>query len=155
DLTIQKYGDMRWGKATLAEKARIGLYEMHHLSVGQPALEINGQDSNGRAFKLSDYRGKGVVLDFWAKSCPKCIRLVPHQRARVERLAGKPFVLLGDNRDETGEQCKKAEQEERMSWRSWTDGQNGPIAKQWNINLGGLPMIYILDAKGIIRYKGI
>jgi hypothetical protein len=55
------YGD------TVAEEARSELHEIRHLSVGKPAQEIEGQDQDGRRFRLSDYRGKVVLLYFWSE----------------------------------------------------------------------------------------
>jgi hypothetical protein len=79
--------------------------------------------------------------------------MVPHERSLVKRMEGKPFALLGINFDDSKEACKKAEEEEKITWRSWCDGASGPIAKQWNIH--SLPTIYVLDAKGVIRFKGV
>jgi len=50
---------------TVGEQAKRELYEIRHLSVGKPAPEIEGEDQDGKRFKLSDYRGKVVLLDFW------------------------------------------------------------------------------------------
>ena len=50
---------------TYGELAKAVKFELEHLQVGQPAPEIEGTDLDGVAFKLSDYRGKVVVLDFW------------------------------------------------------------------------------------------
>ncbi|MGE3822194.1 MAG: hypothetical protein AB7I30_22500 [Isosphaeraceae bacterium] len=55
------YGD------TVAEEARSALHEIRHLSVGKPAQEIDGEDQDGLRFKLSDYRGKVVLLYFWSE----------------------------------------------------------------------------------------
>ena len=52
-------------KTSVAEKAKSELFELRHLSKGKPAPEIQGQDQDGRPFKLSDYRGKVVLLYFW------------------------------------------------------------------------------------------
>jgi hypothetical protein len=79
--------------------------------------------------------------------------MVPHERSLVKRLEGKPFALLGINFDNSKEVLKKCQEKSSISWRSWFDGRTGPIAKQWNIE--GLPTIYVLDAKGTIRYKGV
>ena len=48
-----------------AEAAKRGLFELENLQNGMPAPEIVGPDIDGVEFKLSDYRGKVVVLDFW------------------------------------------------------------------------------------------
>lgn len=57
--------DIRFDDATLAETARKQLYAIRNLSIGRPAPEITGQDVDGTPFRLSDYRGKVVLLDFW------------------------------------------------------------------------------------------
>ena len=53
--------------ATVGEKAQAELFEFRHLLVGKEAPDIEGEDQYGKRFKLSDYRGKVVLLDFWNK----------------------------------------------------------------------------------------
>ena len=60
DDVIDKYGTKEQ-----KESAKGELFEMHNLSIGKVAPEIQGEDVDGKEFKLSDYRGKVVVLDFW------------------------------------------------------------------------------------------
>jgi hypothetical protein len=79
--------------------------------------------------------------------------MVPHERSLVERMKDKPFTLLGVNLDSSKEECKKVIEANKINWRSWFDGSGGPIAKQWNIQF--LPTIYVLDHKGVIRYKNV
>ena|SRR6266446_10770620 len=79
--------------------------------------------------------------------------MVPHERSLVERLNNKPFALIGIDFDSTREECKAAEKEKEITWRSFFDGRQGPIGKKWNIRY--LPTIYVLDDKGVIRYKGV
>jgi peroxiredoxin len=72
----------------------------------------------------------------------------------VKRLEGKPFALLGVNSD-SKERFRRAVKKENITWRSWWDGGNtdGPIAKAWNVK--GWPTIYVIDAKGVIRYRDV
>lgn len=66
ERTISEYGDVkRPNGRTLADGAKATLFEMRHLVLGKTAPEIEGEDIDGKRFKLSDYRGKIVVLDFW------------------------------------------------------------------------------------------
>jgi hypothetical protein len=67
DDVVTKYGDIKTERGTLADLAKPELYEIRHLAVGKVAPEIEAEDSDGKKFKLSEYRGKVVVLDFWAK----------------------------------------------------------------------------------------
>lgn len=62
-----KYGDVQIpGSGTVAERANTELFELRNLSVGKVAPDIDGADHDGARFKLSDYRGKVVLLDFWS-----------------------------------------------------------------------------------------
>jgi hypothetical protein len=80
--------------------------------------------------------------------------MVPHERSLVKRMESKPFALIGINFDESRETCKKTEQKNQMTWRSFFDGaSSGPIGEQWNIR--GLPTVYVLDCQGVIRYKNV
>lgn len=62
---VAKYGDVKSRSKSLADTAKADLFELRNLSVGKVAPEIEGTDVDGVAFKLSDYRGKVVFLDFW------------------------------------------------------------------------------------------
>ena len=66
ERAVKEYADVKVPDAgTVGDKARAELFEMRHLSVGKQAPDIEGQDQDGKPFKLSDYRGKVVLLDFW------------------------------------------------------------------------------------------
>ena len=68
ERAAEQYGDVKvpYGD-TVAAKAKSDLHEIRHLSVGREAQEIEGQDQDGKRFKLSDYRGKVVLLYFWSE----------------------------------------------------------------------------------------
>ena len=66
EKSADKYGDVKIPFAeTIAEKAKAELFEFRYLSVGKEAPDIKGEDQDGKNFKLSDYRGKVVLIDFW------------------------------------------------------------------------------------------
>lgn len=159
ERAIKEYGDVVWWKdpnrlghqETIADAARIQLNDLR-LSVGSVAPEIEGQDIDGLPMKLSDHRGKVIVLSFWGSWCGPCMAAVPRERALVERLVGRRFVLLGVNSDEDRGHAKEVVRKERKTWRSWWDGiPAGPIATRWGVR--GWPMLYLIDGKGVIRYK--
>jgi peroxiredoxin len=114
----------------------------------RPAPEIEGVDANGFAFKLSDYRGKVVLLDFWRTSCPHCTILHKHERALVEQYEGQPFVILGVSNDPDPRMLRETQREQQISWRSWWDEEHA-IAKAWGVS--ELPTLFIIDKEGTIR----
>jgi hypothetical protein len=85
--------------------------------------------------------------------------MYPHERSLVKRLADKPFALLGINSDPDRGRLQETLKQENITWRSWWDGgsphgpTDGPIATAWNVK--GWPTIYVLDAKGVIRFKDV
>jgi hypothetical protein len=68
ERAARDYGKVKLpGGGTVGEMAEAGLFEIRHLVAGKQAPEIEGEDQDGRRFKLSDYRGKVVLLDFWSE----------------------------------------------------------------------------------------
>jgi hypothetical protein len=80
--------------------------------------------------------------------------MIPHERSLVKRLEGKPCALLGMNSDRDRFETKKRCRAEGITWRSWFDGgTGGPIASAWDVH--SWPTIYVLDGKGVIRFKNV
>lgn len=66
DLAIATYADVKMPyRGAVGDQAKRELFELQHLGVGMEAPDIQGEDADGKQFKLSDYRGKVVLLDFW------------------------------------------------------------------------------------------
>ena len=80
------------------------------------------------------------------------MQMIPHERALAERLKGKPFALVGVNGDSQKDQANHAVSDQKMTWQSfWNNGSEGGIPGTWNVH--SWPTVYILDSKGIVRFK--
>lgn len=80
--------------------------------------------------------------------------MLPHERALVKRLEKEPFALIGINSDGPADELKKILAEQAITWRQAVDvSTDGPWATRWNVQ--GWPTIYVLDAKGVIRYRDV
>jgi peroxiredoxin len=157
---IEDYGDcprLVLEKAgTIGEFAKRELFELRYLRIGKVAPDIEGEDLDGEKLKLSDSRGKVTVLVFWASWCGPCMEMVPDERKMVERLKGRPFALIGVNGDRSRAVARRVAEKERMTWRSfWNGPEDSPdrISRAWNVR--GWPDIYVLDDKGVIRFKEV
>jgi peroxiredoxin len=80
--------------------------------------------------------------------------MYPHERSLVARMKDKPFIILGVNSD-PADRYREAIKKNDITWPSFWDGGNtsGPIATRWNVS--GWPTTYVIDAKGVIRYKNV
>ena len=94
--------------------------------------DIEGSDAEGTSFRLSDYRGKVVLLTFSANWCGGCVELYPLQRNLVDTFKNEPFVLLSVSRDESIDTLKSSLASGKVTWRCWWDGMHGPIYEAWN-----------------------
>lgn len=150
DYPLVGYKKTNLGKAAASE-----LFELRNLAVGKVVPDLEGDDTAGKKLKLSDYRGKVVVLVFWGTWCPHCMAMVPTERALVKRYEGQPFAMVGVNSDIDLDKLKPALVKHGITWRSFYDGPttDGPIASRWNVQ--GWPEVYVLDAKGVIRHRGL
>ena len=139
---------------TLAAAARGDLGEMPTFGVGKVAPEITGNDIEGNPMKLTDYRGKVVLLVFWGDWSPLCRSEYAPVREAVQAASGKPFVLLGVNSDADRSAIQQVTRSKELPGRFWWDGgKDGPIAKAWTVTRW--PTVYVLDAQGRIRGTGV
>ena len=82
--------------------------------------------------------------------------MYPHERSLVKRLADEPFALIGINSDKDLVKLKEAMIEESITWRSFWNGPNGtrgPLSARWGVT--GWPTIYVLDHRGVIRFRDV
>lgn len=82
--------------------------------------------------------------------------MYPHERSLVNQLSEVPFALIGVNSDRKLETARTAVKEKDLPWRSFWNGEKGtqgPISVKWNINRW--PTLYVIDAKGVIRFKDV
>ncbi len=119
--------------------------------IGTAAPDFTVQDAD-RKVTLSDFRGKIVVLNFWATWCPPCVEEMPSLVQMQHRLKDKGVVLLGVSLDVDGDSYRKFLKDYNIDFLTVRD------ADQKSNNLYGtfkFPETYIIDRNGIVRRKFI
>lgn len=154
------HNDKSRDPSPLGDLARDHLFERRVLGIGQPAPDFEGTDLDGRPFRLSDHRGKVVVLDFGSHFyCGLCHLTYPRLQDLSERLANQPFIVVSINAepDKDDDEIKAAWEAEGNTWLCLNDKIEdedrwiGPIQRTWNVR--NFPTLYLLDQRGIIRFK--
>lgn len=123
------------------------------IKVGAKAPETIGTDLAGKSVKLSDHKGKVVVLDFWATWCGPCIKMIPESRKLVKEMDGKPFVLIGVSVDGKADTVKQFQEKHEMPWVHWHIGPNGKALDLWDVS--AFPTLFVIDHKGIIQHTQV
>ena len=116
--------------------------------VGKQAPEISLPDTEGRTVKLSSFRGKYVLVDFWASWCGPCRRENPNVVQAYNQFKNKNFTILGVSLDKQKEAWEKAIVDDNLNWTHISD------LKYWQsevvpvYQVGSIPFNVLVDPEG-------
>lgn len=140
-------------KATLEGKS-LGNYiaTLKATSVGAIAPNFKAKDISGNDISLSDFKGKYVFLEFWATSCPPCIRLMPHVVDMYEKVKGDNFEVISvASREGSERYLLKVIDELGMRWNNINDTK-GEVGKMYGVT--AYPTSLFIDPTGKIIEVG-
>ncbi len=134
---------------TLKEIAEKHLYVVRGISVGAYLPSTIGEDLEGNPQDIAQYKGRVLLIDFWATWCGPCIAKFPHFRELKETYAGRPFEILGVSADDTVEIVHEFLLDNEAPWDMWYSGPRGGVREKWQAY--GLPQMFVVDHTGMIR----
>ena len=147
-----------WGIVALS---LAGLYVMSRSSASKPKLTASGNpapdftvtDIDGKKITLSDYRGKVVLLDFWATWCTPCRAEIPHFVEMQEKYGPQGFQVIGISMDDDAKPVREFYQQFKINYPVAIGDDK--LAERFGGVLG-LPVNFIIDREGRIhsRYLG-
>jgi peroxiredoxin len=118
--------------------------------LGSPAPEIALEDLQGHQVRLSDLRGKVVLLNFWATWCKPCKEEMPAMQASYDKLRDKGFVVLAINELEDTERVAEHIRTHHHTFPVVMDHSN-TVANRYGVV--GLPASFLIDPQGIVRER--
>jgi peroxiredoxin len=120
---------------------------------GKAAPSFTLQDLNGKPVSLSDFKGKVIVLDFWATWCPPCVMEIPHFIELYEQYKDQGFAMVGISLDSQGVSVVKSfVRKYQVNYPIlMTDGQ---VDKAYG-GITYIPTTFVIDSAGNIRQKYI
>jgi peroxiredoxin len=124
-------------------------------AIGQPAPDFTSKDADGKPVSLSSFKGKYVLVDFWASWCGPCRQENPAVVKAYHQYHDKGFDILGVSLDETKADWLEAIKKDGLNWAQVSDlkGWKNDVAVEYGIQ--GIPMNYLLDKEGRIVAKGL
>jgi len=117
-------------------------------AIGDKVPDIELKDVYGNIQKLSELKGKLVLVDFWASWCAPCRKANRELAPIYEQYKTKGFEIFSVSLDEQAEDWKKAIAEDKIHWKQVLSagGWEGPVALQWKIE--NLPTSFLIDKEG-------
>lgn len=131
------------------------LKSMRGSMIGYEATNFSQNDPNGKAVKLSDLKGKYVLVDFWASWCGPCRQENPNVVMAFNKYKDKGFTVLGVSFDSNRDAWLAAVAKDNLNWTQVSDlkGWGNEAGKLFSIS--SIPQNLLLDKNGIIIAKNL
>ena len=125
------------------------------LAIGQEAPNFVLNDPSGKTHKLTEYRGKWILIDFWASWCGPCKAEIPRLVTIYQQYKSKPFDIIGVSLDKDKSAWLNAIQDLKMTWPQLSDLQFWESSVVALYGLQSIPFTVLLDPQGRIVAKNL
>jgi peroxiredoxin len=118
--------------------------------IDQPAPAFATKTPDGKDITLAEFKGKVVMLDFWATWCGPCMQAIPAVQRLSEQFKDQPVAIIGVNRDKPGDEAKVKKTIERKALTFFQAmDMPGTIAKSYKVS--AIPALILIDKEGVVR----
>jgi len=142
----------------LTQFAQMNLSDLtmeRRLAVGNEPIPFEVKSTKGETISPDKYKGKVLLLDFWATWCGPCKAEMPNVKKVYSKYNGQGFEIVGVSLDRSRQAFDTYVSQNKIEWPQYFDGKywNNEIATQYGVR--SIPATYLIDKKGKIRYKSL
>jgi len=154
-VVVSQYGTVN---PRMTEFARSNLQDIDvqkKLAVGESPLPFEVTSITGEKLSPERYKGKVLLIDFWATWCQPCIADMPHVKKVYDKYREKGFEIVGISLDRNRSSLDNYIESNSIRWPQYFDGKywNNDIAQQYGVR--SIPATFLIDREGKIRYKSL
>lgn len=114
--------------------------------------DIKLEDLNKGSFRLADYRGKVILLEFWGFWCSPSLKMLPNNKDLTDRYKDRPFAMVGINTDKQQDDLDKGMAKYSVNWRNVKNKQTDGSLLTQSFGVKSSPTIVLIDSAGTIRH---
>lgn len=126
-----------------------------HPLLGKPLGELKFTSTKGEQIDISQYKGKVVLVDFWAVWCRPCINELPNVLDTYSKYHDDGFEIIGISLDSSREKLEKFIKENNMPWPQYFDGKGWKNEISTGFGIHSIPSTFLLDGQGIVRHVNL
>jgi thiol-disulfide isomerase/thioredoxin len=154
-IFLDKYSNLNPKYTSSANSSLDDLQVLRRLSVGNEPIPFDVKAIDGKTISLANYKGKVVLLDFWATWCMPCKVEMPNVIRIHKKYNKQGFEIIGISLDRDRNALEKYVKDNEMNWPQYFDGQgwNSGLASKYRVR--EIPTTYLIDKKGKIRYRSL
>ena len=139
----------------MAEMNLAGIETDKKLAIGREPIAFSVKGIGGETISPEKYKGKVLLLDFWATWCAPCKQEMPNVKNVYKKYHKKGFEIVGISLDRSRSDLDRYIEKNDITWPQFYDGKfwKNDVAVKYNVQ--SIPATYLIDKNGKIRYKSL
>ena len=154
------FPETSWGKkaddmlASMKQQGEAGAIQ-GGMVVGAKFPDFEEKDLEGKPLSVANYKGKVLLVDFWATWCGPCVRELPNVLKAYEKYHPKGFEILGVSLDSDKARLTSFMTAQKVTWQQYFDGKGWQNKLAGKYGVSSIPATYLLDGEGKIIAKNL